>query len=105
VVEKTRGLPIFKYHNTCGDKLHVSFDGEKIVAKFETFNAKYSSKYFGIEKGLVVLSMILNGIAVNFKIIGAHEREGHYVFDLIFNNNTNVKPDWVSGDRHIINND
>ena len=47
--------------------------------------------------------MILNGIAVNFKIIGAHEREGHYVFDMIFNNNTDLEPDWVSGDMHVIN--
>lgn len=103
IAEKTAALPIFKYHNTFEDKLHISFDGEKIVAKYETFNAKFSSKYFGTEKGLVVLSMILNGIAVNFKIIGAHEREGHYVFDMIFNNNTDLEPDWISGDMHLIN--
>lgn len=103
VVEKTAALPIFKYYNTSGDKLHFSFDGEKFVAKYETFNAKYSSKYFGTEKGLVDLSMILNGVAVNFRVIGAHEREGHYVFDMIFNNNTDLEPDWVSGDMHVIN--
>lgn len=103
VVEATAALPIFKYHNLPGEKLHAGFDGEKIVARYETFNAKYSSKYFGTEKGLVVLSMILNGIAVNFKIIGAHEREAHYIFDMLFNNNTDLKPDWISGDMHIIN--
>ncbi len=103
VVESTAALPIFKYHNTSENKLHAGFDGEKIVAQYETFNAKHSSKYFGTEKGLVVLSMILNGIAVNFKIIGAHEREAHYIFDILFNNNTDLKPDWISGDMHITN--
>ena len=47
--------------------------------------------------------MILNGLAVNFKIIGAHERESHYVFDMLFNNNTNLAPDSISGDMHLIN--
>ncbi len=103
VVKKTAALPIFKYYNPAQNKLHFSFDGEKLVAKYETFNAKYSSKYFGTEKGLVDLSMILNGLAVNFKIIGAHERESHYVFDMLFNNNTNLEPDWISGDMHLIN--
>jgi len=44
--------------------------------------------------------MVANHIPVNAKIIGANEHESHYVFDLLFNNSSEIIPDWHSTDTH-----
>jgi TnpA family transposase len=40
---------------------------------------------------------------VNVRIIGADEHETHYVFDLLFNNTTDIEPEVHSTDTHGIN--
>jgi TnpA family transposase len=37
---------------------------------------------------------------VNARIIGANEHESHYVFDVLFNNTTDIQPDVHSTDTH-----
>ena len=58
-----------------------------------TINARYSPKYFGLKKGVVSYSLVANHIPINAEIIGANEHESHYVFDLLFNNTTDIQPD------------
>jgi TnpA family transposase len=70
---------------------------------FDTINARYSSKYFGLSKGVSIYTLVANHIPVNAKVIGAHEYEGHFVFDLLYNNPTKVKPQIHSTDMHGIN--
>jgi len=41
---------------------------------------------------------------VNTKIIGANEYEGHYLFDMLFNNSSGQEPNRVSTDTHGSNN-
>ena len=80
--------------------LHSSSDGQKFETGLHTINARYSPKYFGLKKGVVSYSLVANHIPINAKIIGANDHESHYVFDLLFNNTTDIQPDIHSTDTH-----
>jgi TnpA family transposase len=43
---------------------------------------------------------VANHIRINARIIGANEHESHYVFDLLFNNTTEIQPEVHSTDTH-----
>jgi TnpA family transposase len=98
IVNATARLPMFPYYNVEEDTLHSSSDGQKFGIKFETLNAQHSPKYFGLGKGISDYTMVANHIPVNAKIIGSHEHESYFVFDLLFNNHTDVKPQIHSTD-------
>jgi TnpA family transposase len=97
------GLPIFKYYNIKEDTIHSSSDGQKYETRFHTINSRYSPKYFGLKKGITAYSLVVNHIPVNAKIIGANEHESHYVFDILFNNTSEVDPKIHSVDMHGVN--
>ncbi|EOO23731.1 hypothetical protein IIU_06935 [Bacillus cereus VD133] len=44
--------------------------------------------------------MVANHIPIQARIIGANEHESHYVFDILYNNTTNIKPSIHSTDTH-----
>src|SRR3990167_5694312 len=44
-----------------------------------------------------------NHISVNAKSIGPNEHESHNLYDVIYNNKTNISIDMVTGDGHSIN--
>jgi TnpA family transposase len=92
-------LPVFQQY-MIDDTLHSSSDGQKFETRIHTLNARYSPKYFGLKKGVVAYTLIANHIPVNARIIGANEHESHYVFDLLFNNTTEVQPTIHSTDTH-----
>ena len=96
-------LPVFKYYNIQEDTIHSSSDGQKFETRFETINSRYSSKYFGLNKGITSYTLVANHIPVNSKIIGANEHESHYVFDLLFNNTSDVIPSVHSTDSMGVN--
>ena len=90
-------FPIFQNYNI-NKVVHSSSDGQKFETKFQTINARYSPKYFGLKKGIVSYTLVANHIPVNARIIGANEHESHYVFDILFNNTTNIQPEIHSTD-------
>lgn len=45
-------------------------------------------------------TLVANHVPVNARIIGAHEHESHFVFDLLFNNTTDIQPAVHSTDTH-----
>ncbi len=92
-------LPIFRYYDI-GENLHSSSDGQKFETRIHTINARYSPKYFGLKKGIVSYTLVANHIPVNARILGANEHEGHYVFDILFNNTTHIQPEIHSTDTH-----
>jgi TnpA family transposase len=83
-----------------GAVIHSSSDGQKFEADLPTFNARHSPKYFGLKKGVVAYSLVANHVPVNARLIGAHEHESHYVFDVLFNNTTDIQPVVHSTDTH-----
>ncbi|MGO9688005.1 MAG: Tn3 family transposase, partial [Syntrophobacteraceae bacterium] len=92
-------LPIFRHYDV-GGAVHSSSDGQKFETRIDTINARHSPKYFGLKKGVVSYTLVANHIPVNAQIIGANEHESHYVFDILFNNTTDIQPDLHSTDTH-----
>jgi TnpA family transposase len=92
-------LPIFRHYDV-GGTVHSSSDGQKFETRIDTINARHSPKYFGLKKGVVAYTLVANHIPVNAQIIGANEHESHYVFDILFNNTTDIQSDLHSTDTH-----
>ena len=103
ISNKIASLKVFNSWNILPDKLLAAVDGQKFETRLDTMQARYSPKYFGLKKGIVPFSMVLNHVPINCKIIGANEHESHYTYDIIYNNTSDVEPDAVSGDMHSIN--
>jgi TnpA family transposase len=96
-------LPIFQYFNIEEKIIHGSIDAQKIDTQINTINARHSPKYFGLKKGVAAITLIANHIPINAKIIGTHEHESYFAYDLIYNNTSDVNPHIVSTDTHGIN--
>ena len=92
-------LAIFRHYDI-GDVVHSSSDGQKFETQIDTINARHSPKYFGLKKGIVSYTLVANHIPINAEIIGANEHESHYVFDILFNNTTEIQPEIHSTDTH-----
>jgi Tn3 transposase DDE domain len=92
-------LPVFKHYDL-DDVLHSSSDGQKFETRTPTINARHSPKYFGLKKGVVAYTLLANHVPINAEIIGANEHESHYVFDILFNNTTDIQPEVHSTDTH-----
>lgn len=98
IANATAMLLIFQHYNLEIGTLHASADGQKIEAQRATFKARYSKKYFGLSKGLVNLTLVVNHVPANAKLIGANEHESHYAVDIVFNNTSEIDPDVISFD-------
>ena len=92
-------LPAFHLYDI-RDSMHSSSDGQRMETQIETINARYSPKYFGLEQGVSAYTLVANHVPINAKIIGTHEHESHYVFDLLYNNTSDIKPAQHSTDTH-----
>jgi TnpA family transposase len=99
VVNVIAQLPVFQQYHI-GDTIHSSSDGQKFETLLHTINARYSPKYFGLMKGIVAYTLVANHIPINARVIGANEHESHYVFDLLYNNLTDIQPTVHSTDTH-----
>jgi TnpA family transposase len=103
ITNKIASLKVFNSWNIATDILLAAIDGQKYETRIDTTQARHSPKYFGLKKGVVSFSMVLNHVPINCKIIGANEHESHYTYDIIYNNTSDVDPDAISGDMHSIN--
>jgi TnpA family transposase len=92
-------LPIFGHYDI-GESIHSSSDGQKFETRIHTINARHSPKYFGLKKGIVSYTLVANNVPINAEIIGANDHESHYVFDILFNNTTDIQPEIHSTDTH-----
>jgi Tn3 transposase DDE domain len=83
--------PVFHLYDI-QDVIHSSSDGQRMETQIDTINARYSPKYFGLQKGVSAYTLVANHVPINAKIIGTHEHESHYVFDLLHNNTSDIRP-------------
>lgn len=56
-----------------------------------------------MNKGITSYTMVANHIPIQARIISANEHGSHYVFDILYNNTTNIKPTIHSTDTHETN--
>jgi len=103
IVNNTEKLPIFKEYNLSDYGVHASIDGQKFATKFSTIKSRYAKKYFGLKKGVVLMTLSANHLPICLKVIGANEHESHYLLDLVESNTSDVEVRSVSGDMHSIN--
>ena len=75
------------------DEMHSSSEGQRIETQIDTNNARYSPKYFGLRKEVSAYTLAANHVPINARIIGTHEHESHYVFDLLYNNLSDIEPE------------
>jgi hypothetical protein len=83
--------------------LYGAVDGQKLGVEHPTIKARHSRKYFGRGKGVVAYTMLCNHVPVNGGLIGPHEFEGHFVFDIWYQNTSDIVPMVITGDMHSVN--
>jgi TnpA family transposase len=92
-------LPFFRCFNIDG-AIHSSSDGQKFETRIHTINSRHSPKYFGLGKGIAPYTIVVNHVAPNARNLGANEPENHFVFDMLYNNTTDIHPEIHSTDTH-----
>ncbi len=65
--------------------------------------SRRSRKYFGKGSGVVAYTLLSNHVPIQTKLIGAHEHESHFVFDIWYGNISTIKPTVITGDMHSVN--
>ena len=99
VSNATAKLPIFRHYHI-DDIIHSSSDGQKFETQIHTLRSRHSPKYFGLKKGITNYTGVANHVPFNARIIGANESESHYVYDILANNTTDIRPNIHSTDTH-----
>lgn len=99
IINALAAMPLFQAYDIDGER-HTSSDGQKFETGLDTLNAQHSPKYFGLGKGVVADTLIMNNIPVNTNLISAHDPESHDVFDLLYNNPTDLRSTIHSTDTH-----
>lgn len=97
ITNTTAKLPAFHLYDI-QDKVHSRRDGQRLETQINTINVRHSPEYFGLQKGVSAYTLVANHVPINAKIIGTHEHESHYVFDLLYNNTSDIKPERHSTD-------
>jgi len=103
IINHTAKLPIFSVYNLADYGVHASVDGQKFVTKYNTIKSRYSKKYFGMLKGVVLYALNANHLPLCLKVIGANQHESHFLLDIVESNTSDVEIAAVSGDMHSIN--
>jgi hypothetical protein len=96
-------LPIFEHYSYDISTLYGSVDGQKLESQTPTIKSRHSKKYFGKGRGIVSIGILVNHNPVIGRTIGPNEHESHFVFDLYYNNPTDIIPTAITGDMHSIN--
>ncbi|MGO8789212.1 MAG: Tn3 family transposase [Terriglobia bacterium] len=96
-------LPIFPYYSFDLEVLYGSVDGQKFTAADPTVKARHSRKYFGKGRGVAAFSLLANHVALQTELLSANQHESHWVFDICYNNTSDIMPTTITGDMHSIN--
>ena len=99
VVNAISQLPVFQQYHIEGT-IHSSSDGQKFETRRHTINARYSSKYFGLMKGIVAYTWLPTTFFLNTRVIGPTSTRAPMFFDLLSNNSTDIQPTIHSTDTH-----
>ena len=96
-------MPIFPDYSLDMAIMYGGVDGQKFEVARPTLKARRSKKYLKKGKGVVAYTMLINHIPLQTELIGAHEHESYFAFDIWYNNTSSIMPDAITGDMHVIN--
>lgn len=99
----TSKLGIFKHYNYRQGYIHASMDGQKFRSRKSTRRMRFSSKYFRKGKGFYADTMLANHVPLIAKLCSLNTHESYNVFDLLYNNSTDIVVNAVSTDTHGVN--
>ena len=103
ITDKLIKLSMFPHYTFDLDILYGALDGQKYEAATATLKARNSKKYFKKGRGVVAYTLLVNHIPIDTQIIGPHEHESYYAFDIWYNNISLIHPMVLTGDMHVIN--
>ena len=93
-------LPIFEDYTINAESPFASIDGQKHSCRLNTFKARYSSKYFRQGQGVSVISVVFNNMPITTEVTSANEHESWFLFDLFYNNSSEITPRSLTSDQH-----
>ena len=96
-------LPVSRAWDLYENSRVADGDGQKFVTQFHTLQSRFSAKYYRTRRGISIYTIVANHIPINSQVIGPHEHESHFLFDVLYNNKTNIPIDFITGDNHSIN--
>ncbi len=99
IIKKMIQLPIAKGY-MIGGKHFSSMDGSKKGTSKKNAQARHSPKYFGLNRGLSIMGMLMDNIPVNSDYISCNEYEAHHLYDLYLNCDAEYDPDVIAADSH-----
>lgn len=97
------GLSIFPHYTFDLGVLYGSVDGQKFELATSNIKARHSRKYFALGMGVSAFTLLTNHVPLETALIGAHEHESYYVFDICYRNTSDIQPTMITGDMHSIN--
>ncbi|MFW5393148.1 Tn3 family transposase [Yersinia sp. 2544 StPb PI] len=97
-------LSVFKYWTINEESPFGSIDGQKHTCRINTFKARFSAKYFRKGKGVSAMTLVSNHVPLATVVISPNEYEGHFAFDLLYNNSSEIQPKSLATDNHGVNN-
>lgn len=103
IANATARLSIFPHYTFDPSGLYGGLDGQKFETTTPTAKARYSRKYYKKGRGIVAYTLLSNHVPVQSEIIGAHEHESNFAFDIWHRNTSLINPIIITGDMHSIN--
>ncbi len=103
IIECMMKLPIFDLYDLSNNK-HGNTDGTKKKTRRRILKARHSTKYFGTDVGVVVMTMSMNHVPFASRVISPNEHEGNFVYPMLSQNTSLIDPDIISTDTAGANN-
>ena len=96
-------LPVYAHYIIYAQAPFASVDGQKHGCRLRSFKTRFSAKYFRQARGVSALTLVCNHVPLATQVIPPNEYEGHYAFDLLFNNASDIQPGCLATDTHGVN--
>ncbi|MDQ1245100.1 MAG: hypothetical protein QG565_1441 [Campylobacterota bacterium] len=96
-------MPIFPFYSFDLEILYGGVDGQKFEAETPTLKARHSKKHFRKGKGVVAYTLLANHVPLQVELISPNDHESYFAFDIWYNNTSDIAPNIITGDMHVIN--
>ncbi|MDX2476386.1 MAG: Tn3 family transposase [Gammaproteobacteria bacterium] len=93
-------LPILDEFRLSDGEFHGSADGQCSKSMYNNTMVDYAAKYFGKKRGAIVYTLVTSHFAANGRVIPPRSHESHHLFDIIYNNSSQLKTNVISTDTH-----
>src|SRR6185437_1467143 len=96
-------MSIFPQYSFEFGMLYGAVDGQKFTMATPTIKARYGKKYYGKGRGVVAYSLLCNHVPLQTYLLGSNDHESYFAFDIWYNNSSEINPQILTGDMHILN--